>query len=149
MRVQNYTIVILLLCIPSNSYAEEEITCLAKNIYFESRNQPWIGQVAVAQVTINRVKDPRFPSTICRVVKQKRTKRTCQFSWYCDGLSDTPKDTERYNEAIATARYVYEGNLPDVTEGSLWYHALTVRPWWAKSYTRTVSINDPIFYTRS
>ena len=46
-------IAILLLCIPSNSYAEGEITCLAKNIYFESRNQPWVGQVAVAQVTLN------------------------------------------------------------------------------------------------
>ena len=56
----------------------EELYCLAKNIYFESRNQPWVGQVAVAQVTLNRVRDSRFPNTICKVVKQKRNRKTCQ-----------------------------------------------------------------------
>ena len=147
MHIQKWTVAALLICVYPSSYAEEEISCLAKNIYFESRDQPWIGQVAVAQATLNRVKDSRFPNTVCRVVKQRKN-RICQFSWYCDGLSDTPKEKERYKEAMVTATYVYKGELPDVTEGSLWYHALTVKPWWAKAYKRTVSINGHIFYTR-
>jgi spore germination cell wall hydrolase CwlJ-like protein len=63
-------------------------------------------------------------------------------------LSDTPKDKKRYEEALRTAMYAYRGELPDITEGALWYHALTVKPWWAKSYKRTININDHIFYTR-
>ncbi len=148
MHIQKCMIVILLLCIPSNSYAEGEITCLAKNIYFESRNQPWVGQVAVAQVTLNRVRDSRFPNTICKVVKQKRSRKTCQFSWYCDGLSDKPKNMKKYREIFNTAVYIYTSDLPDLTEGALWYHTTTVQPWWAKSYRRTININDHIFYAR-
>lgn len=147
MHIQKWIVAVLLICVYQSSYAEGEIFCLAKNIYFESRDQPWVGQIAVAQVTLNRVKDGRFPNTICKVVKQRKN-RTCQFSWYCDGLSDTPKDRKRYREAVSTAIYAYKGEIPDITEGSLWYHALTVTPWWAKAYKRTININDHIFYTR-
>ena len=81
--------------------------CLAMNVYHEAKNQPFEGQVAVAQVVINRVRDERFPNTICEVVEQGPTyeswktrndaslsekervywpvKNRCQFSWYCDG----------------------------------------------------------------
>ena len=63
----------------------EELYCLANNIYFESRNQPKLGQIAVGQVTMNRVNSPKFPNTVCGVVKQGGEKRNrCQFSWYCD-----------------------------------------------------------------
>ena len=79
----------------------EAITCLALNIYFESRNQPIEGQVAVSQVVLERVKSDKYPSTVCEVVFQGPTyswsvnypiRDRCQFSWYCDGLSDKPKD---------------------------------------------------------
>ena len=78
------------------------LTCLAQNIYFESRDQSTIGQIAVAEVTLNRVADPRWPNDVCSVVKQgptykwKKTypiKHRCEFSWYCDGKSDKVKDT--------------------------------------------------------
>jgi len=74
---------------------KKQLTCLAKNIYFEARNEPFAGQFAVALVTLNRVNDTAFPDTICKVVYQgihttdgfpKRDR--CQFSWYCDGASD-------------------------------------------------------------
>ena len=83
------------------------VVCLALNVYHEAKNQPFEGQVAVAQVVLNRVKDERFPNTICEVVEQGPVyeswktrndptlepvywpeKNRCQFSWYCDGKSD-------------------------------------------------------------
>lgn len=124
----------------------ENLQCLAKNIYFEGRNQPWIGQVAIAQVTLNRVKSAAFPSTICEVVKQKK-RNICQFSWYCDGKSDQPKDVKDYDKATDVAIQVYSGTIPDVTEGSLWYHATYIRrPFWAYSMKEMVKINEHIFY---
>lgn len=124
----------------------EDLECLAKNIYFEGRNQPWVGQVAVAQVTLNRVKSLAFPNTICEVVRQKK-RQICQFSWYCDGKSDQPKDIKDYNKATEVAIQVYSRTIPDVTEGSLWYHATYIRrPFWAYSMKEMVKINEHIFY---
>ena len=74
----------------------EALVCLALNVYHEARDQPFIGQVAVAQVVMNRVKDERYPDDVCGVVKQGLTYswdtdypvlNRCQFSWYCDGKS--------------------------------------------------------------
>ena len=71
---------------------EKQHECLAKNIYFEARNEPFVGQFAVALVTLNRVHDSAFPNTICEVVYEGihtasgfPKKHRCQFSWYCDG----------------------------------------------------------------
>ena len=75
-------------------FITEAILCLALNVYHEAKNQPFIGQVAVAQVVMNRVYDERYPDTICEVVEQGPTyswkpdfpiRNRCQFSWYCDG----------------------------------------------------------------
>ena len=124
----------------------EDLECLAKNIYFEGRNQPWVGQVAIAQVTLNRVKSLTFPNTICEVVRQKK-RQICQFSWYCDGKSDQPKNIKDYNKATEVAIQVYSRTIPDVTEGSLWYHATYIRrPFWAYSMKEMVKINEHIFY---
>ena len=81
---------------------DSEVSCLADNVYFEARNQGTAGWAAVIAVTLNRVDDNRFPDTVCEVVKQgphrpswKGTgemipvRHRCQFSWYCDGKSDT------------------------------------------------------------
>ena len=76
----------------------EAIMCLALNVYHEAKNQSFIGQVAVAQVVMNRVKDSRYPNNVCDVVKQGPTykwkpdfpiRNQCQFSWYCDGKSES------------------------------------------------------------
>ena len=124
----------------------EDLQCLAKNVYFEGRNQPWVGQVAIAQVTLNRVKSLAVPNTICEVVRQKK-RNICQFSWYCDGKSDQPKDVKDYDKATDVAIQVYSGTIPDVTEGALWYHATYIRrPFWAYSMKEMVKINEHIFY---
>ena len=126
----------------------EELYCLAKNIYFESRNQPKLGQIAVAQVTMNRVNSPKFPDSVCGVVQQGGEKRhRCQFSWYCDGKKDEPEGDPAWDESVYLALLIYSEEFAiDVTEGALWYHATYVSPNWAEHYEKTVRINEHIFY---
>ena len=85
----------------------EATTCLALNIYHESRNEPLAGKIAVADVTLNRMYDTRYPNTICGVVRQSKLSKwhlergrevplrhKCQFSWFCDGRDDEPRDED-------------------------------------------------------
>ena len=140
---------------------ETAFMCLALNTYHEAKNQSMIGQVATAQVVMNRVADSRFPNTVCEVVKQGPTRPSwedpnkeypirnrCQFSWYCDGKSDEPRrDSKEWRRAQDYARIVLSGRIVlDVTEGATHYHATYVRPAWAKTKTRTTRIESHIFY---
>ena len=140
---------------------ETAFICLALNTYHEAKNQSMIGQIAVAEVVMNRVQDKRFPNSVCEVVKQGPTRPSwedpkkeypvrhkCQFSWYCDGKSDEPrKDSKEWFKAKEYARIVVSGRLVlDVTEGATHYHATYVRPSWAKTKTRTTRIESHIFY---
>tara|TARA_Y100001973_G_C5202396_1_gene338858 strand:+ start:3630 stop:4037 length:408 start_codon:yes stop_codon:yes gene_type:complete len=132
----------------------EAITCLALNIYFESRNQPIEGQVAVSQVVLERVKSKKYPDTVCEVVFQGPTyswsvnypiKDRCQFSWYCDGLSDKPRDEIAWLNSLEVAEKVYYG-LTDTVKGATHYHSVKVDPWWAKYKVKVKQIGDHIFY---
>ena len=133
----------------------EALMCLALNVYHESKNQSLIGQIAVAQVTMNRVYDERYPNNICDVVKQGLTykwnpsipiRNKCQFSWYCDGKSDVPNDNLAWETALMVSNGVYYGNLDDFVEGATHYHAYYVNPSWASSKTYITRIDDHIFY---
>ena len=128
-----------------------EVDCLAKNIYWEARNQSINGMYAVAKVTLNRVNDSRWPSTVCAVVKQRKLRGgswICQFSWYCDGLSDHPTHRESWNMAklIATVTIEY-GTEEQFLNKTYWYHSNKVNPYWASAYNPTRVIGDHIFYT--
>ena len=134
---------------------ETALVCLALNIYHEARNQPTIGQVAVGQVVMNRVRDERFPDTVCGVVKQGQTyswqpdlpiRNKCQFSWWCDGKSDRPQDEEAWERALLLASGVYLDKLHYFVEGSTHYHAIYVLPDWHESKQYVVRINDHVFY---
>ena len=140
----------------------ESVVCLAKNAYFEARNQSILSQIAVSQVVMNRVQHEDFPNTVCGVVyeaqlskwyKEKLNKEVplkdrCQFSWYCDGKADIIRDQDAYELALAVAHQVLSGyDMVDVTKGALWYHATYVRPYWAKEKLYTVKHEDHIFYT--
>lgn len=127
----------------ANSNNSSAIDCLAKNIYFEARNQSLIAQKAVAFVTLNRVKNNKYPNDICGVVWQDS-----QFSWTHDGKSDKPKNIEAWAIAMNAALYVYEnyGSVQDPTQGAIMYHTVRVEPYWCSSYTVTVIIEDHIFY---
>ena len=144
---------LVLLCCFSKAKANE-IECLALNIYHEARNQPTVGKLAVAQVTMNRVKDVRFPNTICGVVYQgyyannTPIKNKCQFSWWCDGKSDKPKDLQSWKYSLMLARHMHEGFFDniDVVKDATHYHAVYVKPYWVNKKRKIRTIADHVFY---
>ena len=117
------------------------VMCLAMNVFFEARNQSIAGQVAVAQVTLNRVEDPRYPDTVCGVVNQQD-----QFSWYWDGKSDVPQNEQAWETAQIIAQAVMAGSGHKELEGVTHYHAVYVKPYWSKSMQLVAQIDDHIFY---
>ena len=149
---------------------EPSAECLAMNMYHEARGQGIAGVLAVSFVVFNRVKDKRFPNTVCQVIQQGPTRESwktrkiknlspilrkyypirnrCQFSWWCDGRSDETKDTKLYARylKIANGMIRNEFSLIDITDGATFYHADYVKPAWAKTKYRTIEIGDHIFY---
>jgi len=136
-------------------WKNNELECLARNIYFESLNQSVMGQMAVAHVTLNRVKLNRYPNSLCGVVTDSKKKsngevrkNSCQFSWYCDGKDDTPKNMALYDDAITIAKVAIQifYTFGDVTGGATHYHASYVAPNWSKTMQRVARVDDHIFY---
>lgn len=127
-----------------------EIECLALNIYFEARGETDLGKRAVGHVVLNRVSDPKFPDTICNVIRQggSKVRWRCQFSWWCDGQSDRPEEMHAWERSKAIARTVYWGESVDPTSGALWYHADSVFPSWRTKLIRGPAIDNHIFYLR-
>tara|TARA_R110002126_G_scaffold90867_2_gene216517 strand:- start:252 stop:689 length:438 start_codon:yes stop_codon:yes gene_type:complete len=131
------------------------VMCLALNLYFEARDQPVVGQLAVGFSTMNRVADERYPDTVCGVVKQAKynswdsdhpIRHMCQYSWFCDGLSDLPTDDKAMLEATILAANIFYGRVTDISAGSTHYHATYVQPYWADHMTVVFTIDDHIFY---
>ena len=126
------------------------LDCLALNIYHEARGEPLEGKIAVGQVVMNRVGDPDFPAGVCEVVKQggERPRDRCQFSWWCDGLSDRPDDTGAWEDSKGLAGKILAGGLEDPTRGALWYHVDLVTPDWQMDIVRRGKIGRHVFYVR-
>ncbi len=125
----------------------EELQCLALNVYFEARGESYEGQAAVAHVVMNRAADPRFPRYICAVIQEGgKESHDCQFSWWCDRLSDEPTHMAEWEIAKDVARAVYEGEIADPTGGALWYHATHVRAYWRGQFQKSRKIGNHIFY---
>jgi spore germination cell wall hydrolase CwlJ-like protein len=126
---------------------DEALECLALNIYHEARSESEAGQMAVAAVTLNRVRSETFPDLVCDVVQQGGEHRNrCQFSWWCDGKSDRPTETEAWKRARRIARRSLRGLAPDPTDGALYYHATYVKPRWTRTFERTARIGNHVFY---
>ena len=152
--IKSITIFLLLLSAKTVlADTSKEIECLAKNIYFEARNQSVRGQIAVGNVTINRVKDSRFPNSVCKVVTQAKKDKNnniilnkCQFSWYCDGIKDTMLNNEVKEFSFKLAKALILGQISDVTHNSTHYHSKKVKPYWSSHLSKTVTIEDHHFY---
>ncbi|MEE8189188.1 MAG: cell wall hydrolase [Kiloniellales bacterium] len=127
---------------------QREVECLALTIYFEARGESAKGKLAVGHVVMNRAADPGFPGQICEVVKQggEQFRYRCQFTWWCDGLSDQPAEWQAWEASKALARRIYWNYSSDPTGGALWYHADYVRPPWHNSLSRGPKIGRHIFY---
>lgn len=134
--------------LPASVNKSSQKKCLAEAIYFEARSEPWAGQVAVAQVVLNRVKNPTYPGSICGVVYQnKRWRNRCQFSFACDGKRDRIRDKNSWRKAQTIAREVIAGkHWLDKVADSTHYHANYVRPRWAPRMTRKGKIGQHIFF---
>jgi spore germination cell wall hydrolase CwlJ-like protein len=141
--------------IPANAAAAgshlqfgHERHCLALNIYFEARSEPLLGKITVGHVVLNRMRDRRFPKSACAVIRQGgyRVRYRCQFSWWCDGLSDRPANRRAWRQSVQIANLISVGALPDPSGGALWYHADYVKPSWSKSLSRRAKLGRHIFY---
>ena len=161
-------LLLLFMLFPNEARADSAVECLTKNIYFEAKSESVAGQLAVALVVLNRVKHRAFPSTICEVIyegplyeswktrqiphlpKELRTyyprRDRCQFSWYCDGKSDKPKEQTAFQLAHRLAWLVINGHVFDFTDGAIFYHADYVNPKWAKDKQKLFQLDSHIFY---
>lgn len=119
--------------------------CLSKAIYFEARGETLKGQFAVAEVILNRVDSPDYPKSICGVVEQ-RGGGGCQFSYICDGRTDTMRDPEAMWRAERIARVMMDGAPRALTMGATHFHTRWVRPGWSNRFPKTASIGAHVFY---
>jgi spore germination cell wall hydrolase CwlJ-like protein len=127
--------------------AREE-TCLAEAIYFEARGETLRGQIAVAQVVMNRVFTRFYPGTVCGVVYQNVHRRNaCQFSFACDGKRKVIKDRYAWSVAKYVAALTIDGKVwePDIAKATH-YHATWVDPWWVGTMHKMASHGVHIFY---
>jgi spore germination cell wall hydrolase CwlJ-like protein len=134
--------------LPETVFSKREQQCLAAGIYFEARGESVKGQAAVAQVILNRVRNPTYPNTICGVVYQnEKWRNRCQFSFACDGIRDRVASPAHFKTAQEVAMATTAGKiwLPEVGS-STHYHATYVHPRWAGAMQRMKKIGQHIFY---
>jgi hypothetical protein len=128
---------------------DQQLACLAKNVYHEAGSEPFEGKIAVAQVTMNRVASGKFPDDVCQTIYQKNIfyeKVICQFSWTCDrSLKFKPVNPDNYDQSMIAAQKVLLENyrLPGLSD-ALFYHADYINPKWNK--TQVAKIGRHIFY---
>lgn len=164
--VYNFVAVIAIILFATPLFATEETFagyskdlfpeeyCMALNIYYEARGSSMADQIAVSDVVLNRVRDNRYPNTICEVVKQgyqdangNMIRNKCQFSWYCDGKADDPRDQDSWVSAQTLAwRIMKFEEFRGITEGATHYHAHYVNPSWARDMTFISTIGVHKFY---
>jgi spore germination cell wall hydrolase CwlJ-like protein len=153
---------------------QHQLDCLATNIYHEARGESDMGKLAVAHVTVNRVKSRKFPNTVCDVVyqaqysewwakqgKQVPIKHRCHFSWYCDGISDEivltdsngniiQKNMKAWQDSNRIARQVLLEKTVDPTNGAThYYNPKLAQPYWRKHYQRVAVVDNHAFYRKS
>jgi spore germination cell wall hydrolase CwlJ-like protein len=122
-----------------------EWRCLTEAIYFEARGESLEGQIAVAEVILNRVDSPLYPRTVCGVVKQ-RGGGGCQFSYVCDGRKDRMRENASADLAGRIARAMLDGAPRLLTDGATHFHTRSVRPGWSRRFDQTASIGAHVFY---
>lgn len=129
---------------------KQNLTCLARNVYFEARGEPIAGQFAVAEVTMNRKASGLYPATICEVVHQQnwdpiRGRYVGAFSWTELDSLPTPSG-EEWERAWQVAEAVYYGKETPKLKGALFFHATYIRPGWAKEKRTVARIGRHVFY---
>jgi spore germination cell wall hydrolase CwlJ-like protein len=134
---------------------DRQLACLARNVYYESRGEPMLGQMAVAQVTVNRARSGLFPKDICQVVQQttvidKETK-VCQFAWYCNTDVNKNKKIASWETSYIAAKKVFlEGvKVASIDNQTLYFHEtnIKVNPKWPHKVVSV--IGNHVFYKKT
>ncbi|MEM1342640.1 MAG: cell wall hydrolase [Pseudomonadota bacterium] len=127
----------------------EAWACLTEALYFEARGESIAGQMAVAEVILNRVDSVRYPDTVCDVINQGTGRRfACQFTYTCDGRAETMTDARMERRLGQIAHMMLEGAPRQLTDGATHYHANWVNPSWARLFPQTAEIGVHRFYRR-
>lgn len=125
-----------------------ELICLAMTVYYEGRSESFPGQVAIAEVVMNRVADARYPDSICGVVTQGGTRRhRCQFSYHCDGKPEAPANWRAWRRSRVVASLAYHQVVDADLKGATHYHADYASPAWRHELQFLGNIGTHIFYS--
>ena len=148
----------LLCCLTADSPSAAEgsdLFCMAEAIYFESRGEPDIGQLAVRITIRNRFNSRRYPDNICKVVRQGRYFRglplrdQCQFSYFCDGKLETISDLKAWNKALGLAALVLSARLEIAgLENVTHYHSIKIQPDWSRKMYYKTTVGRHLFYVK-
>jgi spore germination cell wall hydrolase CwlJ-like protein len=132
---------------------EKHIHCMATAIYFESKNEPLVGQLAVGLLVKNRAESGMFPKDICDVVyegprdsKGMPILNRCQFSWYCDGIPEKISDIAAWEKCLFMSKLILSDKIFDFTDGALFFHNHSVSPKW--KLKKIGIIGNHIFYKK-
>jgi spore germination cell wall hydrolase CwlJ-like protein len=126
---------------------DKQLMCLAEAVYFEARGENLVGQLAVAEVVLNRVDSKLFPNSICEVISEGATRlNSCQFSYNCDGKPETIIEKIVYNRILKLSSFLHMGAARLLTGGAVFYHSEAVTPSWSKKFKKTNKIGGHLFY---
>lgn len=135
-------------------YTEADLMCLARNVYYEAGSEPYLGKIAVAMVTLNRLGDPRFPKDICGVVNHKLKSRAsgkwvCQFSWVCQKNKKIPVLSQSWESSMQIAKNILMGEF-EVSghkfKEIMFFHNTSVAPPSLVNLRRVMRIGNHYFY---
>ncbi|HEX8480763.1 MAG TPA: cell wall hydrolase [Allosphingosinicella sp.] len=133
----------LVISLADTQTADREQECLANAVYFEARSEPIEGQLAVAEVVLNRAASGRYPTDLCAVITQK-----AQFSFIQRGrFPRADRGSQAWKKAVAISRIARQKLAGSLPSSVLWYHATYVSPSWGKRLTRQTQIGLHIFYS--
>jgi spore germination cell wall hydrolase CwlJ-like protein len=134
-------------------YTEQDINCLAEAVYFEARSESRAGQLAVAQVILNRVRSSKFPNTVCSVIRSgkynksgKIIKNKCAFSYWCDGKTEEIANDEAYDHALEISYMAIDGIKFLALERAFFFHSTKTKPYWVNDYKFVKQIDNHLFY---
>ena len=153
-KIMLMALIYLIFCGMVATARGSELNCLVEAIYYEARSEPVIAQLSVANVVLQRVKDDRFPDTICGVVHQgiyrrgQPVRHQCMFSYWCDGKPERMKEIHALKKSISVAEMAINGVSVEATLGATHYHAIYVNPHWrhAENFMELGQIGKHIFY---
>lgn len=125
----------------------DQFTCLAEALYFEARGETIKGQVAVAEVILNRVDSAKFPNSVCGVINQGTGRKyACQFTYTCDGHDEKVSEPAAYARVAKIAKAMLSGLPRNLTDGATYYHTTAVSPSWSRKFAHTTTIGVHKFY---